>query len=81
MAGRGRIVNRGELLLLHWRLVLMLVLMMVARVTPISPTPVATGRRGAVPAGGAVVMRMGRLRLGLRTGLRQKRGRRGLRFL
>ena len=73
--GRG-VVNRGELLLLHWGLVLRLVWVVVARVTGVAPAPLATGGRATLPAGGAVVVWVGgRLGLGLGARLWQQRWR------
>lgn len=85
-AARGRrVVNRGKLLLLHWGLVLWLVWVVVARVTGVAPAPLATSCCATLPAGGAVVVRVGRglgLRLGLGlwlgAGLWQQRRRSGL---
>ena len=65
---RGRrVVNGGELLLLHRGLMRVV----VARVAGIAPAPLATSRRATLPAsGGAVVVRVGGgLWLGLRVGL------------
>lgn len=85
MARGRRVVNRGKLLLLHWGLVLWLVWVVVARVTGVAPAPLATSCCATLPAGGAVVVRVGgglclRLRLGLwlGAGLRQQRRRSGL---
>lgn len=73
MARGWRVVNRGELLLLNRRLVLWVV---VARVTRVAPTTLATSCCATLPTGGAVVVGMAR-RLGLRlgAGLWQQRGR------
>lgn len=76
-----RVVNRGELLLLHRGLVLVGVV--VARVTGVAPAPLATSCCATLPAGGAVVVRVGgglglRLRLCLGASLWQQRRRSGL---
>ncbi|TNN54545.1 hypothetical protein EYF80_035248 [Liparis tanakae] len=63
-----RVVNRRKLLLLHRGLVLWLVRVVVAGVTGVSPAPLATGCCTTLPAGGAVVVRVGG-GLGLRLGL------------
>lgn len=79
---RGRrVVNRGKLLLLHRGLVLWLVWVVVSRVTGVAPAPLAASCCATLPAGGAVVVRVGGglgLRLGLRAGLWQQRRRSGL---
>lgn len=93
--GRGvargwRVVDGGKLLLLNWGLVLWLVWVVVARVTGVAPASLATSCRATLPAGGAVVVRVGgglglrlRLRLGLRLGtsLWQQRRWSGLRLV
>lgn len=74
MARGWRVVNRGELLLLHRRLVLWMV---VARVTRVAPATLATSCCATLPTG-AVVVGMTRrlvLRLRLGAGLWQQRGR------
>lgn len=87
VARRRRVVHRGELLLLHWGLVLWLVRVVVSRVTAVAPAPLATSGCATLPAGGAVVVRRVGGGLGLRlglwrwAGLWQQRRRSGLRLV
>lgn len=70
MARGRRVVNRGKLLLLHRGLVLGLMRVVVSRVTGVAPAPLATSCCATLPAGGAVVVRVGGgLGRGLRLGL------------